>query len=609
MIWRFPEASIPCLDDPMPRNSARLTLCAAALAALAGCTASPFERESEQTLRRSVLDAAQREIREAQTQPQSLVTAREDSVARLGIQAEFLPELEKMAGVGSYDWNSVGLGDDLLGRPAQSISLSLERVMRTAVEHNIAVQFARLGPAVSESQVQAAEAAFDWTFFATAGWNNTNSPQVASAFSGSTSPVNSTNVESLNNALGLRRTLIGGGRLTAQLDTSYTDNNTPGQTNVPNPAQQAAFTLQWDQPLLKGAGSEVTQAEIRVARNAERNSVQTLRRDLIRVLTDTEKTYWDLVRSVYDVMILQRLLDRGVEVQQQLEQRVHLDANQAQIARARARVEQRKSDLQRARTQVHVLSNRMKQLINDPQLPVGAELVVMPVDRPVDQPVKFSLLESLRQAVAFRPEVQQAVLAIDDASIRQTVARNARMPDLSLRLQTRWSSLNNDINESYNDLFEGTFIDYLAGLNFEQPIGNRRAESDYRRRRLERMQTVHAYRNSVQSAVVDVKTALLRLNLNYRLISQTAASRLAAAESLRVLQVEKDFRQGYSVERLDLELNSQETLSSAERDEMQAMVEYNQSIADLFQAMGTTLERNNVKMVVPSSDQSLADRP
>lgn len=593
----------------MPRNLTRLTLSAAALAALSGCRTSPFERESEQILRRSVVDAAEREIREAKTQPQPVVTQREDSVARLAIRPEFMTEVEKMAGLGSYDWNSLALGNNLLGQPAQSVTMSLERVMRTAVENNIAVQFARLGPAVSEAQVQAAEAAFDWTFFATAGWNNTNSPQVASAFSGSSSPVNSTNVETLNNALGLRRTLIGGGRFTAQLDTSYTDNNTPGQANTPNPAAQAAFTLQWDQPLLRGAGSEVTQAEIRVARNAERNAVQTLRRDLIRILTDTEKTYWDLVRAVYDVMILQRLLDRGIEVQQQLEQRVILDANQAQYTRAQARVEGRRADLQRARTQVHVLSNRLKQLINDPQLPVGSELVVMPADRPVDQPVKFSLLESLRQAVAYRPEVQQSIIAIDDASIRQMVARNARLPDLSLRLQTRWSSLNNDLNESYNDLFEGTFIDYLAGLNFEQPIGNRKAEADYRRRRLERMQTVHAYRNSVQGAVVDVKTALLRLNLNYPLIAQTRASRLAAANSLRVLQVEKDFRQGYSVERLDLELNSQETLASAERDEMQAMIEYNQSIADLFQAMGTTLERNNVKVVVPSTDETLADWP
>jgi hypothetical protein len=56
--------------------------------------------------------------------------------------------------------------------------------------------------------------------------------------------------ESLTNTTGLRRVLVGGGRLTVQQDLSYNDNSTQGQQNNPNPAQQASFTAQWDQPLL-----------------------------------------------------------------------------------------------------------------------------------------------------------------------------------------------------------------------------------------------------------------------------------------------------------------------------------------------------------------------
>lgn len=578
-----------------------------ALLGASGCVSTPFEQESEQALRRAVIDSAEREMREAQASPASVVVSREDLIGGLGIRPEFVAELEAMAGAASYDWSTLHLGDDLLHRPAQSVTISLERAIRTAMEHNIAVQFARIGPGVSEAQVQAAEAAFDWAFFSTASLNKVNSPQVASSFQGTVSPVNSSNVETLSNSLGLRRNLVGGGRLTTQLDTSYVDNNTPGQTNTPDPSIPVSFLLQWDQPLLRGAGSEVSHAEIRVARNAERNSVQTVRRDLTRVLTDTEKTYWDLCRSVYDVLIIERLLNRGVEVRRQLEQRLPLDANQAQIADARARVEQRRADLQRARTQVRIVSDRLKTLMNDPQLPVGSEIVLLPADRPTDQPIRFSLLESLRQAVAYRPEVQQAILAIDDASIRQVVARNARLPDLSARLQVRWAALDENLGSASGDLFNGEYVDYLVGLNFEQPLGNRRAEADFRRRRLERSQSILAFRNSVQSAASDVKVALNRVALNYSLTAQTGSSRFAASEILRVLQVEKDFRQGFTVERLDLELNRQESLASAERQEVLAIIEYNQSIADLFQAMGTTLERNKVSLIAPSTDQTLDD--
>jgi outer membrane protein len=568
--------------------------------ALAGCRTSPFHEMSQQRLREAVIDATERELRDALLQPARITTTREDLVARLGIRPDFMPELQRMAGPDSYDPHTLALGEDLLGQPARAVEVSLARALRTATEHNLAVQFARLGPAVSEAQVQAAEAAFDWTLFASGTWNTTNNPQTSTTFSS----VTSTNVETIATSVGLRRSLVGGGRLTTQWDNNYTDNNTPGLSVVPNPSVSSAFLIQWDQPLLRGAGSEITQAEIRVARNAERNAVQTLRRDLMRVLSDTEKTYWDLSRAVYDVLITQRLLDRGIEVRRQLEQRLPLDANQAQIASARARVEQRRADLDRARRQVRVLSDRLKQLMNDPQLPVGSEIVILPADRPVDQPIRFSLAESLRQAVAYRPEVQQAAIAIDDASVRLTVARNARLPDLSLRLQVRWSSLDKDLGTTTTHLFQGTFIDYLAGLTFEQPIGNRRANADARRRLLERSQTVIAYRNAVQTVAGDVKAALNRVILNYSLIAQTASARVAAAEILRVLQVEKDFRQGFTVERLDLELNRQEALAAAERDEIQALVEYNQSLADLFQAMGTTLERNNIVLRVPWSDDA-----
>jgi outer membrane protein TolC len=135
------------------------------------------------------------------------------------------------------------------------------------------------------------------------------------------------------------------------------------------------------------------------------------------------------------------------------------------------------------------------------------------------------------------------------------------------------------------------------------PLGNRRAEAQFRQRRLERLQSVLSYRNTVQQVVGEVKSALNRLTLNYSLIEQVKTSRTAASENLRVLLVEKEQGGGFTVERLDIELNRQESLAAAEREENEALTEYNIAIAELFQAMGTTLERNNVEFVVPGGDE------
>lgn len=592
---------------PSAPGAALLALAAGSLV-ISGCSGPPVNEQAERELRRSVLEATRRETAPGEARPAPVTLSRDDSAQRLGIRDDILRELEQSAGPGADARATLPPGLDLTGGPTQTITVSLRRAIRTAVDRNLPVQFARLGPAVAEAQVIAAEAAFDWTLFTNATASSVDSPQQRTGLG--TAPTSSGVSEQLQlqGAMGLRRTLIGGGRLTVQHDYTYTDINTPGVSSSPSPAQAGGVQIQFDQPLLRGFGSEVTQAEIRLARNQEREAVQTLRRDLIRVVTDTERTYWQLVQAHRDVLILQRLLERGERVAAQLRERQRIDANQSQIAEAAARVERRRADVLRAQTQLRLVSDRLKSLMNDPQLPVGSEIVIIPADEAVDQPVTFSLVESIRQAILNRPEVEQAMLSIDEASIRQTVANNARLPDLNIRLQARYSNLEDSTGELYNEMFKGDFVDYLAGLSFEYPLGGRRAEAEFRRRRLERMQTVISYRNTVQSVTGEVKQALNRVQLNYQLIAQTRLGRIAASEALRVLMVEKEITQGYTIERLNIEFQQQEALAAAERDEVQSLVEYNAALADLFAAMGTALERSGIQFVAPTSADAPLDR-
>lgn len=554
--------------------------------------------DQEAALRRSIIEAANRELAEARKYPKPVVTAQLPSPDRLGISPDRLPEVERMAGPMANAASSLPLGTDLVGQSWRTVQVDLSTCIHSAAANNLAVQFARLGPAISEAQVIAAEAAFDWTAFGNVQYTNTDSPRPASTFTPSAQN-NAEQSQRVSGTAGVRRTLASGGRFTVQHDASWTDIYSPNVISTPNPGEQVGFTVQYDQPLLRGFGSEVSQAEIRVARNAERNAIQTLRRDLVRTLTDTEKAYWQLLQAHRDVLILQRLLERGEHVRDQLRERARIDANQAQIADSIARVERRRSDVLRAQTTLRLASDRLKALINDPNMPVGSEVVIIPADEAPQSPIQFSLTESLASAIRLRPEVQSAILAIDDASIRQVVADNARLPDLNIRLQAEWANLDGEIDEAYGSVFNQRFVDWLATIAFEMPIGNRRAEAEYSRRRMERLQSVLAYRNTLQQVVGEVKSALAQVNLNYRLISQTRDSRLAASEVLRVLKIENEIQRGLTVESLDLQLNREESLAQSEREEVAAIVDYNNALADLFLSMGTTLERNKIQFVVP----------
>ncbi len=595
------RSTLPASPSSLP---AGVVVVAGMVALLAGgCqTASPIADQSEKQLKRSLIEAAERELEDTKGQPLPVVTDRDEGIQRLELRDDIRNELELMAGPKAYGDQVPALGVDLTGRAVRTVSINLERVIRGVIEQNVQIQFARLQPAISEAQLQAAEAAFDWTLVANTNYSAQDSPRISTQ--GST--IFTEEAQTVSGSFALRRQLIGGGRFAIQNDASYNDNSVPGINQRPNPANQTSLTLQWDQPLLRNFGSDVAKAEVRLARNQQRMSIQQLRRDLLRTSAEAERTYWQLVRSYRDLMVVQNLLRRGEEVQAQVKARVDIDANSAQVADATARVERRRSDLLRAQTQMRIVSDQLKVLINDPNLPVGSEVVLIPSDDAQDAPIKFNLAESVRTAIQNRPEIQQAILSIDDASIRQVVADNARLPDLSLRLQTRFAALDDSMGEAYVSLLDGSYVDYVAGLSFEMPIGNRRPEAEFRRRRLERMQSVLSYRNTVQQVVNEVKAALNRVVLNYSLIGQTNLSRLAASEALRVLQVDKEQGGGYTIERLNIELNNQEQVAAAEREEIEALTEYNSALADLFLSMGTALERNNIEFVVPTTDDELS---
>jgi outer membrane protein len=566
-----------------------------------GCS-SPLAVQSERDLRRSVMDSAQRELAQARQYPELHIPEPGPGIEVLHLNPQVITENERMAGPQSYDRRALYLSDDLLARPQQVLPISLETAVRACAQYNLQVQFARLAPAISEAQTVAAEAAFDWTLFNTTESSFVHSPVTSS----SGFPANPNRSTGVNNSTGLRRNLPTGGQFTFQNDMTYNDVNTPGVRTFPSPADQAAWTVRFDQPLLRNFGSDITYAQVRINRNAERDQVATLKRELIRQVTLAEQAYWQLVQAQYEVLILQRLYDRGVRVRDQVIAREILDATPAQIAQARATVESRRAQLIRAQLALRVASDNLKVLMNLPQVPIGDETLILPVDDAITQPLAFSLADVLGTAIRARPEVQQAILSIDNTSIRQEVADNQRLPRLDLRLQARLSGLDDNFGDAYSDVVAARFVDYLVGLNFEVPLGNRAAEAQYRQRRLERMQATIAYRSTIQQILQEVKRALRNVVANHRLIQQTRVARYAEAENLRSFEVEKAIIKGFTVETLDFEFRQQESLAQVEREEIAALTDYNTALAALYAAMGTALERNRIIFAVPDADAPLA---
>jgi len=597
-----------------------VTLSAMVLIALSGCAGSALSERSEAEIRRSMLDALQREIAHTEGTPGPVrLTEPSPDTAKLEIRPEHLEQIEAeystradAARVAArledgQDAMAMLAGENLMGQPTRTVGVSLERSIQTAVANNLNAEFARYAPAINQATIVEANAAFDWLLFGSASYQDSSIPQAGSGLGGGSVGVVRNDSTAWNASAGLRRSFTTGGSLglTHSIGSTDVDSTFFGSTPEPNPARNANFEVELSQPLLRGFGETVNEAEIRLAENAERGSVSDLRAELIATVTETERAYWTLVQRYRELVILTRLLERGEQVRDDILARRVQDARQAQVADAIARTERRRGDLLRARQSLRRASDNLKRLVNDPALPVGSETLLVPLDMPAAEEVSVSLLDAITTAVAERPELDRALLLINDAQIREQVSRNLRQPRLDLQARARLLGLDDTLGNAYEDSVANRFVDdWLIGAAFEQPLGNRAGEAAFRRARLQRMQSVVGYRRAVQNVVLEVKTALDGVITNHSLIEQSTLSRIAQGEALRTLGVEKELTNlGFTVERLNVELNQQESLAQAQIAEVAAVINYNIALADLSAAMGTTLERSRIDLVMPDANQ------
>jgi len=601
---------------PTHRRAVPPLLVALAGLALAGCE-HPIQQRTQSELREAATATLRRQIAEADRHAQQRTLELDEDLGRLEIRDEHLEEIAESYSVPGYlerlrAQNAEGadpietlVGENLYGTAPTPVPIALFRAMSAAVEHGLDVEFARYEPAIREAELVAAEAAFDWTLNSSVTWDDRDTPQPGPGFLmlGPTRNASQT----VTGSAGVSRALTTGGTLGLTQSLSYFDERGSafGGVGDPNPSSTVQLDVEVNQPLLRGFGSETNLAEVRIARNAERAAIAALRDQLISTVTDVEDAYWDLVESYNILVIRTRLLERGEEVRDDIKARRVLDARQAEVADAVASVEARRGNVLRARTNLRRASDRLKRLINDPDLPVGGELLLIPADAPLADAFSYSLSDALAEAIGSRPDIERAILNIDDASIREVVAKNASLPRLDLQARLTLFGFGADASSAYDDTTETEFIDnFLLGVEFSQPIGNRGPEANLRRTRLLRMRSVVDFRRTVQNAVLDVKNALNNVVINHELISQARLSRIAQAEALRTLLVDKEFgQQGFSVTRLDLELGQQDALAAAEIEEIRALIDYNRSIADLHRATGTALSRNRIDFVVPDVNQ------
>jgi len=310
------------------------------------------------------------------------------------------------------------------------------------------------------------------------------------------------------------------------------------------------------------------------------------------LIAEVEVTYWNHVLAQQQIEIYQQSLDLAEQQLAETQERINVGKlAEKELAAAQAEVALRRETLINAASNLATIRLQLLRLLNPPGgEPWGREISLK--NLPAVPDVKLDGVKShVAVALRMRPDLNQARLESQRGNLEIIKTKNGLLPKLDLFISLGKTGYADSFGGSIGDV-GGKGYDISAGIGFEFPIGNREAESRHRRAVLTREQAEEALGNLAQLVELDVRTAYIEVSRASEQIAATAATRWFQEEKLRA-ETEK-FRVGKSTSLLVAQ--TQRDLVASQISETQAVVNYLNSLIDLFRLEGALLERRGISV-------------
>jgi outer membrane protein TolC len=452
--------------------------------------------------------------------------------------------------------------------------------------------------AITNTQIDVARSVFDPTLTLKNTWTRFDQP---AAIFDPTSPIGVSiphaNTEQYSlSAILSKKTLIGG---TFSLDTEHTETHFPpspfssvtgiASTSPLNPTGLTTVTMNYTQPLLRGAGLAANLAPIVVARiNTEisffqyKDSVQELVRGVV-------EAYWAVEFARTDVWAKKQQVEQGQGAYVRAEARKRQGfGNTAEVAQTKVALYNFKASLIGAEAN---LLQREAALRNILRLPPNVPPRLSLTTPPNKERMEPDWEKLLKLAGDNRPDLIDLKLTIEADQQNWIQANNLARPQLDLVSYYRWNNLEGETpGRIHVATAPGQFYDWSVGVNLSMPLGLRQDRAKLRGVELtlmrDRANLEQGMHNAIHTLAGNVRN-LAQYYAQYRMYKDTRA---AARENLE--QQLADFRAGRAIY-----LNVLQAISdwgNAVSSEAASLAQYNTELANLERQTGTILETHGV---------------
>ncbi len=496
---------------------------------------------------------------------------------------------------------------DVLGR-SQIHLLSLRESVNLALENNLDIAVASYNPKIQGQAVVEAEAFFDPVFIGSASMS-----KLANLFAANRRDLDGnvipgfelTTSQQYDKRFSARieQNIITGGKMS--LEYGFNRQLLPGfpvgSVTIPRALNPSYNTdLKWEarQPLLRGAGVDVSSRNIRVAINNRKISYYQFVNQFMDTMLDIQRSYWTLVLRIEELKIARQSLQRAEILMRNNEVRVRAGAMAPiELKVAQAEVATQQEGVIVAENNVRVSERELKRLMNVEKLTVMADTALVPSEYPRFDRKPIDEAYCIETALQKRPDHEQVKTDLENRKIDVKFTRNGLYPVLDLVTSVNLNGLNKDF-ETSNDTLSGLqYYDAFLGVEMTMPLGgNRQAKARYAAAQLTAARLLRELKRLELQIITDVRNTVSAVETNAKRVDTTRVARELRQERLDAAEKQLEVGRITSFE----VVTAQEDLARAQGAEILAIIDYVVSLATLSRQIATILDEMGLLVEPPA---------
>jgi len=471
-----------------------------------------------------------------------------------------------------------------LAQERPKLELSLEEVVKRALENNVDIAVERFSPESAFESVRSAEGAYDFNTSAALSLGSRDTPQT-SVFTGGTTVTTDTSVWNL----GASQLLKTGGLLSLTFNNRKEDTNNVFSTF--NPLYNSALTFNLTQPLLRNFKVDASRQQLRVSKKNKEISDVSFTQTVLNTVANAKQRYNELIYAIDNLDAARKSLSLARKLLEENQIRVKVGTMAPlDVIEAESEAAARDVSVITAEAAVVDAEDNLKRTIFPKTDSAMWALGITPTERPSADPFPVDELGAIARAIETRTDIVQARLSLESSNYTLEYASSLSKPGLDLvasyggagvggtQRLAGGEPLPEPIPGGYGDATSAVFgFDYpnwSVGVNFAYPLQNRRAQGDRARAQIARDQALASLVRLEMTIATEVRSAARAVVTNYKRIESTRAARIL--QERRLDAEEKKFAAGMSTNFLVTQ--AQRDLRTAEVAELRAIADYRNSV-------------------------------